>query len=286
MNARSVAIVIPMYKATLSSAEELSLQSLRHHLSGYPVVLVVPAGLDVTLDGFSTLKFPASYFTGRHAYSALLVSRQFYEALQKYEFILIYQLDCLVFSNQLTEWCDRGFDYIGAPWVHPNEAGQLEFTGVGNGGFSLRRVQACLEVLAMRDRQRRWSDGLGIASVFAGKLARSIGRGVRAVFRADTEGFFKRSRRAVTFAAHVAIPEYQNEDLFWARASTLLPTFSIPGPEIAVSFAFEMEPRFCFEFNRRALPFGCHQWQAYDRAFWEPLLPIATGGSRGYPVES
>lgn len=77
--------------------------------------------------------------------------------------------------------------------------------------------------------------------------------------------------------ANEAVPEYQNEDLFWARASALLPGFRIPPPETAVSFAFETEPSFCFEYNNRNLPFGCHQWEAYDPAFWKPHIAAATG---------
>jgi hypothetical protein len=277
MNARSAAVVVPMYKATLSPSEELSLRSLRHHLSGYPLVLVIPEGLDVSVEGFSRLSFPAPYFSARHKYSELLVSARFYEALRQYAYILVYQLDCLVFSDQLSRWCELGYDYIGAPWLRIAEDGAVVFTGVGNGGFSLRRVQAFLDVLTVRDRLRRWTDRVGIASRFSKGVARSALRGVRAVLRADLEGFFERGRRAVRFATHVAVPEYHNEDLFWSRAPDILPTFRIPPPEIAVSFAFEMQPRFCFEFNKRVLPFGCHQWQAYDPAFWEPHIPTATG---------
>jgi small ligand-binding sensory domain FIST len=25
-------------------------------------------------------------------------------------------MDCLVFSDQLLAWCNRGYDYVGAPW--------------------------------------------------------------------------------------------------------------------------------------------------------------------------
>ena len=277
MSEPSVAVVVPIYKPPSSSAEELSLRSLRRHLSGYPHVLVAPEGLDVALERFYVRTFPSDFFAGKHRYSELLVSKRFYEAFRKYTYILIYQLDCLVFSDQLTEWCDRGYDYIGAPWVHLNEAGQLEFTGVGNGGFSLRRVQSCLEVLEARDRQRSWTDPFATASRFSRSLVRYAGRGARAVLRADTGALYERSRRAVKAAAHEAVPEYQNEDLFWARASAFLPSFRIPPADLAVSFAFETQPRFCYEQNDRRLPFGCHQWQEYDNAFWKPFLVTATG---------
>ena len=56
------------------------------------------------------------YFISKESYSRLLVSKSFYEAFSEYEYILIYQPDCLVFSDQLLEWCKKGNDYIGAPW--------------------------------------------------------------------------------------------------------------------------------------------------------------------------
>jgi len=42
--------------------------------------------------------------------------------------------------------------------------------------------------------------------------------------------------------------------------------------EIAVSFSFEVGPRYCFEKNNKMLPFSCHAWAKYDRKFWEPYL--------------
>jgi hypothetical protein len=70
------------------------------------------------------------------------------------------------------------------------------------------------------------------------------------------------------------------EDKFWSEeAPRLLQTFRVPPPEVAVAFAFETEPRFCYEQNDRRLPFGCHRWSTHDRAFWEPhLLPNGETG--------
>jgi hypothetical protein len=45
-------------------------------------------------------------------------------------------------------------------------------------------------------------------------------------------------------------------------------------------FAFEAEPRACYERIGRALPFGAHRWQRFDRAFYEPfLLPHGPGSA-------
>ena len=72
------------------------------------------------------------------AHGALLLSRRFYEAFARYDFVLIYHLDALVFSDQLASWCAAGYDYIGAPWLVSPDTPHIFTEKVGNGGFSLR----------------------------------------------------------------------------------------------------------------------------------------------------
>jgi len=63
-----------------------------------------------------------------------------------------------------------------------------------------------------------------------------------------------------------------NEDLFWSdRAKLFYPDFKIAPIDIALKFAFEAHPRCCFERNKNRLPFGCHAWAKWDRAFWESM---------------
>ena len=38
-----------------------------------------------------------------------------YSRFEKYEYMLIYQLDAFVFSDRLMEFVEAGYDYIGAP---------------------------------------------------------------------------------------------------------------------------------------------------------------------------
>ena len=42
------------------------------------------------------------------------MKEKFYRAFADYEYILIYQLDCLVFASSLEEWCGKGWDYVGS----------------------------------------------------------------------------------------------------------------------------------------------------------------------------
>ena len=66
--------------------------------------------------------FENKNFTSRNSYSKLLLSSKFYERFSDYDYMLIYQLDCLIFSNDLKKWTDLNYDYIGAPWfAEPNQ---------------------------------------------------------------------------------------------------------------------------------------------------------------------
>jgi hypothetical protein len=110
--------------------------------------------MDIDWPGFKIVHFDSSCFSGITAYNRLLLSKHFYETFKDYEYILIYQLDCLVFSDQLKQWCDGGWDYVGAPWLENHkekaEPGD-QFWAVGNGGLSLRRIESFLRVLRSRN---------------------------------------------------------------------------------------------------------------------------------------
>lgn len=70
-----------------------------------------------------------------------MVSTKFYSNF-KSEFVLIFQVDTLI-RHAIPPHLFR-YDYIGAPWTH-TPAPEAEFQ-VGNGGFSLRRVSALMEI--------------------------------------------------------------------------------------------------------------------------------------------
>ena len=113
---REVAIVVPFYKHLLDADEQVSLAHLEHYLGGYDRYLAAPTSFDRGLDGFELKRFPDRYFANPITYSALMVAPAFYKSFADYRFILLYQLDCLVFADNLLDWCSVGYDYIGAPW--------------------------------------------------------------------------------------------------------------------------------------------------------------------------
>ena len=80
----------------------------------------------------------------------MMFSKTFYSNYLEYEYLLIVQTDVIVISDQLKDWCDKGYSYVGAPWFvgfHQLKK-SLMFLGVGNGGFSLRRVEHFINVLS------------------------------------------------------------------------------------------------------------------------------------------
>ena len=46
----------------------------------------------------------------------MLLTADFYRRFTDYEYILIHQLDVFLFEDKLLEFCDMGYDYIGAPY--------------------------------------------------------------------------------------------------------------------------------------------------------------------------
>lgn len=249
------AIVTPVYKSSLSPDEEISWNCLEQVLGHHKRFVLLPKGLAWERSG-DRLELDAEHFASREAYSRLLLSESFYELFQHYEYLLIYQLDCLVFRDELHRWCEAGFDYLGAPWMPP--AARTRVPRVGNGGFSLRRVAAFLEVLRS-SRRPAWGTAFSVNVLPDLPLTKVLKR--LRVIRAARRG-------AVAYAGSYTL----NEDHFWSdRARLFAPGFRVAPVADALGFAFESAPRSCYDRTAR-LPFGCHAWARWDRAFWEEYL--------------
>jgi hypothetical protein len=230
-----VAVVVPQYRPELTADEAICVRSVERHLGGYDRFVIAPEGLERTLPGYEVVRFPERFFTSAKAFARLQLRARLYRAFAAYEHILMVQLDALVLSDRLSEFCAGAYDYIGAPW--------LERDAVGNGGFSLRRVPAFLRVL----ESRRYALG-------------GPDRNWHAVGPRWPPGT-ARYRRG------------ENSDGFWSfDAPRRHRGFRVASVEEALRFSWEVEPRRCFELARGQLPFGAHAWALYDRAFWEPYL--------------
>lgn len=146
------AVLIPVYKNELSKSELISLQQCKKILSQYPIILIAPETLDIKnteLAGLNVERFPKRFFCGIANYNRLMLSKVFYQRFEAYKYILIYQLDAFVFDDRLQYFCELEYDYIGAPWLRGEkytDGIENKYLYVGNGGFSLRKVNSFLKI--------------------------------------------------------------------------------------------------------------------------------------------
>lgn len=274
---RKVAIVIPMSsRKELTEEEKISMRQLLHHLGDHDKFLLVPEGVDFGLDGFRDMHFPTRFFGSAANHGKLLGTRAFYRRFINYEFVFFYHFDSLVFSNELEDWCARDIDYIGPPWIQCEDSPWVDRPRVGNGGFTLLRVEAALRALTARylhTPSAFWFDLFTAYSPawLVGLLQRM--------------SWFWPARRLMQEWREVHDPatHNRNNDIFWSDLAAYYdPTFRVASLEEGLRFAFEVSPRTCFEMNGRRMPFGCHAWGRYDKAFWEPhLVPAPHSGGGG-----
>ena len=277
----TVCVAVPVYRRSLSQDEQLALRHLDHYLPGTEKVLVMPQGLDFARDGYDEARFDPSFFRGIAGYNRLMLSRQFYEHFERYDYILIHQLDALVLRSDLDRFTSLDLDYLGAPWADHGADDKPFLTHVGNGGLSLRRVKGLLRLLDSPARKmggrefyrRGYADGprrLRPAGVYRA-LLRSLGPyptwgGVARRLTGDTR---------VDFAAEAKYYRGggEAEDRYLsAEAKNYCPSLVFGTIEQALEFAFEREPRFCYVQAGERMPFGAHAWARHDRRFWEPHL--------------
>ena len=122
MNKKDIAVVIPIYLPSLSNSERISLEQCLKLLSSYSIVVIKPESLDlddiINFFGLTHIEaFPDKHFVSLRAYNKLVLSEEFYRSFQHYTYMLIYQLDAYVFKDELLNWANKGYDYIGAPWL-------------------------------------------------------------------------------------------------------------------------------------------------------------------------
>ena len=251
-----VKVLVPIYKETLGEKEMFSLKNNVSLLKGYPVVILAPEGLDVS----NTLKevplcsvmYVSKEWLGKNGiagYNRMMLSGDFYKMFEDCSYILICQTDAWVFSDDLEKWCNKSYDYVGAPWPKRkvydfppikfymwlrkkmlHKEGKIMrqdyFYKVGNGGFSLRKVSSFIKACdTYKERIEEFNNNRGMI---------------------------------------------YNEDWFWA----LVPKeFRYPSFNEALGFSYDSHPDLCMELNNGKLPFGCHGWfkkRNYD--FWKKFI--------------
>lgn len=241
----SAVIVIPIVESKLKDFERVSLAQCMKILGGWPVRVIAPDQLDLSealaafADKIEVVRFDPGYFRSISDYNRLMTSVHFYDAFDSYDYMLLYQLDAFVFEDRLSEWCQRGFDYIGAPAFN------------AEGYETLPKEEADAYARALSAHRLVFNGGLSLRKI-AG-IKRLLG--IYNTFYPSWKG---------------------NEDMLFSLDSTRLiplkPFMNLPGWAEALSFSFERSPAASYEINGRELPFGCHAWQKYDPGFWEEFI--------------
>ena len=207
--------------------------------------------------------FDKKWFDGKTGYQLLKQSKQLYQRYADYEFMLTYELDAYVFRDELEYWCNKQYDYIGAPWFegYMDANSNSQITGVGNSGFSLRKIDACLEALEMISQKPLDA----ITTFYKNRWHQAV----PSIFRASKYGW-----------ASTLFGYPRHEDVFWCDlVPQLVPNLNIATVEDAQRFAFEVNPELLYLNTGNTLPFGCHAWRKCSPGFWKEQIPGLTSVS-------
>lgn len=258
---KKVAIIIPFYRNIITDYEKIALQQCERVLYAHPKIAIKPQSLTLPetadLINFDTIiSFNDDYFKSLAGYNHLMMSAEFYERFLEYEYMLIYQMDCFTFKDELTYWCNQNLDYIGAPWIrktyHKN-AVELLFVKIQQyfAGWSKQTASD-----TPTQRQLNYQVGNGGLSLRRVKKFYDLCNTMKPVID------FYLSQKGNLY----------NEDVFWSiEVNRRKQVLSIPSYQTALKFAFEVPPIKPHLLNEQNLPFGCHDWDRYDD-FWRPVF--------------
>lgn len=279
---KPVSVIIPIYKIDLCSSEIRLLHQCLKLLEKYHITFISPESLDFKefcqknkIKNRSKISFPNSFFDGIEGYNKLLLSEIFYNAFSEFEYILIYQLDAWVFKDDLSFWLAQGYDYIGAPWKS-YDCHEFVLNGVGNGGFSLRRVitfQKILSSFRLRYAPLKKFPELFYESLREMKENKS--REVKDDILSKISIFLKTLIKASGYKNNLVFLRSSglNEDVFWGICVPIVfSDFCVASTDIASKFSIETTPEAFMDSISPEIPFGCHAWEKWGEKFWQPYI--------------
>lgn len=240
-----LAVVIPVHKENPDVFERISLLQCVNVLSNWPIYLILPKSVNprqyLSLSkNLRLFRVPDKWLESLDMYNKFKLSHYFYQNFSNYSFILTYELDAFVFKDDLLNWINKGFDYVGAPWFKDyNNQTENELIGVGNSGFSLRKTKNVHQA---------------IAKYFLSRSGKN--RIERRLFPNYDSQLLKNQ------------PVFED----WFISNRLGVSLDIASIEQAIPFSFEYNPSKLFELNDFQLPTGCHAWYKYDLDFWKPHI--------------
>lgn len=263
---------IPIYKEIPSKDEINSFRRCYDILCKQDIAIIAPIGIDLSYyekivnKTIKCYRFDKKYFEGIKGYNELMLSYDFYNTFNSYEYLLIYQLDAWVFQDELNMWCKKGYEYIGSPWFNKclsHEEGE-DLWCVGNGGLSLRNIKAFKRFTYPKTR------AVNKIKLFKHECV------LLCIIRDYIYGLFGKNDTTAEYYIKKWKKLGWNEDGIFSFVSdgTCL-SLKRPSPEEASSFGIEASPAFLFKNNGCHLPFGCHAWRKFDYGtFWKYYINI------------
>lgn len=252
--------MIPIHCESPTQNELISFKQCFEVLNKHFIRIIAPIGLNLdcykeVVDSFETIYIDPIWQSNIFMYNKLKLSSFFYDLFKEFDFLLTYELDAFVFKDEIEYWCQKNYDYIGAPWFSGfSESKTNEIIGVGNSGFSLRKVSA------MRKAIRNIYFDEKSYSLQSKKLQiKTIIKKI--LFFVDV---FRKENKTIQNSEHY------NEDWFIANViPKYLKKYTIAPTEEAIQFSFEVNPNYLYSLNNSKLPMGCHAWVKYDFEFWK-----------------
>jgi hypothetical protein len=268
----TVAVVIPVWKVNLTEYEYISFLQACRVLNKYKFILVSYRKLDISkytniLENvgvdYKITYFNKRYFKCTDDYNSLMLSVRFYSKFLFYKYILIYQLDCFVFRDDLDLWVKERCSFVGAPWHkdYYQSMNGVPVFGVGNGGLSLRSVKDHIRVLLSFSYVQKPKE------LFKKIYSDSKNNAIYKLLELVAYLTFLNN----TF--FILNNWKKNEDIFWGEiAKRNFFWFKVPDWKVAAKFSVEVQPGYFIELNGGSIPFGCHAWWTYDFDFWKPYI--------------
>lgn len=249
---KQVVVIIPIHLEEPTELEKVSLSQTLAVLHKFPITFQAKEDLNTKwyedfCQGKADVKFERFKWTGFKQYTELIMSPEFYARFLDYEYMLICHLDAFVFRDELEEWCQYGYDYIGSviyntTWDRlPPRLGRLlglskpEY--YSNGGFGLRKVETFHRM----------------SSLFSNRIKFYLW------YRRISKKFFQ-------------------DDIFLSQLYPKLASkFKVPPRAIAQKFgaAYELWEGRDLPFVKADcsnLPFGIHGWFTYHLEFWKGCI--------------
>mgnify|MGYP003583705215 CR=1 FL=1 len=269
INKSDIIVVIIIHKSDPTNSEIASLIQCHKILKNYRIDLICPLGLDVEqykkhVSRLNINEIDPKWQSSYRKFNRLKIEPFLYKKYANFKFMLFYELDAWVFQDKLLEWCEKDYDFIGAPWVK-DFSDKKKFDGfweVGNGGFSLRKISSHLKALHLFSFIEKPRSIL--SEILNRKLIASKFRGL----------LYFPVRLIIGNNTHHLLNKYpDNEDVFWTQVvGKNFSWFKVAPIDDAVNFSFEMYPEECYKLNKEELPFGCHAWEKYNKDFWKNFI--------------